>query len=113
MPSLAVSVDFREMVVNVFEAEADIVPLLTPVTNEVEQLNVLVPSVLCVTLTVFVITTSEPLVVFPVLNFIPENECFVPSIVIEPVHSPVALYEPPVQLTVAFTVTFEVLFATL
>jgi len=28
------------------------------------------------------------------LNFMPEKEYFVPSIVIEPVHCPVALYEP-------------------
>jgi hypothetical protein len=56
VPLPTFNVDFRGIVVSVLDAEAVIVPLLTPVTNDAEQLNVFEPFELWLTLTVFVIT---------------------------------------------------------
>ena len=94
VPFDAERVLFRGIVVSVLDAEAETTPLLTLVSKEAEQDSFFVPSLPWVTLTVFVMMVCEPLVDLPVLNVIPEKEYFVPSIVIEPVHSPVALYDP-------------------
>ena len=113
VPFATVKVLFRGIVVSSFEPEQVTVPELTPVTNDAEQLSVFTPSSLWLTSTVFVMMTLEPLDVWLVLNLMPEKEYFVPSIVIEPVHCPVALYEPLVHFAVTLTVTLEVLSATL
>ena len=94
VPFARVNEDFLEMVVSVLDADAEIVPLLTPVTNRAEAESVLVPSELWLTVTVLDITICDPLVVSPVLKVIFENEYVLPSTEIEPVHCPVALYEP-------------------
>ena len=113
LEALRVGVDARGIVVSVFVADAVTVPLLRPVTNDAEQLSVFVPSALCATVTVFVIMIWDPLVVLPVLKVKPEKEYAVPLIVRVPVHSPVALKDPPVHFAVTAAVTLEVLFVML
>ena len=66
--------------VKAFEAEAAMVPLLTPVVYEAEVVSVFLPSEPCLTFTVFVKSVCVPLVLCPVLKD-DVKVYFVPSII--------------------------------